>query len=130
MEDEQFVSVTFIGKKNLHLHVSTGIGTAFTTVKLQRSGASNTKSEREIDYLSKYYFIVHYKCVLCTETEHFADCLHKAVFRGHKTLLSEETNRLTLTHTYQHMQSTQKPHINYTQQFVMYVRWYYVWWRK
>jgi hypothetical protein len=32
MEDENFVSVTFIGKK-LRLHVSTGIGTVFTTVK-------------------------------------------------------------------------------------------------
>ena len=65
---ECFVLVTYIRKK-LRLLVSTVIGTAFTTVTLQRSSASNTKPERENDYLN----IGHQKCVLCTETEHFPD---------------------------------------------------------
>jgi hypothetical protein len=72
MEEEYFISVTLIREK-LRLHISTGIGTVFTTVKSQRNSASNTKTEREIDYLNKYHITGHQKCVLCTETEHFPD---------------------------------------------------------
>jgi hypothetical protein len=54
--DEYLVSFTLVVKK-LRLHVSTGIGTVFITVKSQRSRASNTKPEREIDYLNKYHIV-------------------------------------------------------------------------
>ena len=50
--------------------------------------------------------IVHQKCVLCTETEHFPDGTHKAVFTDYKTMYKKEAQRFPVIHVYQHMQLT------------------------
>jgi cob(I)alamin adenosyltransferase len=58
------------------LHVSTGIGTVFSTVKSQRRSPNNTKyfaSVKEVDYLNKYHITGHQECEMCTETEQFLD---------------------------------------------------------
>ena len=41
---------------------------------------------------------VHQKCVLCTQTEHFPGCTHKAVFTDHKKTFMKKTQRFTAIH--------------------------------
>ena len=62
---------------------------------------------------------IHQKCVPCTETEHFPDSIHKAVFTDYKTNFKNETHWYTIIQKYQHTHLTQiKSHAEAT-------RWWY-----
>ena len=107
----QIFCISHIHKeKNFRLHVSTGIGTVFTTLESQRSNSNSTKplaTERGIRLLRNITSLgitnvncaqkqntsqtVHQKCVLYKETEHFPGGTHKAVFTDHKPKFKNET---------------------------------------